>query len=151
MRLALYQPEIAHNVGAMIRSAACFDFGIDIIQPCGFPFGKKQLKHSSLDYLDKVEILFHDDFSEFQKAYQPDHRLILLTTKTDSCYTQIPFFSNDVFILGRESSGVDPDVCAAVDQHVTIPMSPQGRSLNVATAGAILMAEFRRRFPMGEN
>jgi len=43
MRLAVYQPDIPQNLGAMIRLGACFGVPLDVIEPCGFPFSVRAL------------------------------------------------------------------------------------------------------------
>lgn len=37
MRIAVYQPDIAGNVGTILRTAACLGAGVDLIEPMGFP------------------------------------------------------------------------------------------------------------------
>jgi len=56
MRIALYEPDIPQNTGAIIRLASCFDIGVDIIEPCGFVFSSRRLKRSGMDYIDRVDI-----------------------------------------------------------------------------------------------
>ena len=50
MRIALYQPEIAGNVGAILRLAACLAVPVDIIMPTGFAFSDARLKRAAMDY-----------------------------------------------------------------------------------------------------
>ena len=65
IRLAIYQPDIPQNLGAMIRLCACFGVDIDLIEPCGFPFSLKALKRTAMDYIDLAKIDCHDDFDSF--------------------------------------------------------------------------------------
>jgi len=67
IKIALYQPEIAGNVGSIIRSCACFGCELHIIEPCGFPFDQKRVKKSALDYFDKIILKRHESFEEFLK------------------------------------------------------------------------------------
>ena len=60
MRLAVYQPDIAPNLGAMIRICACLGAGLDVIEPCGFPMSDKALRRAAMDYTSLADILRHD-------------------------------------------------------------------------------------------
>lgn len=149
MRLALYQPDIPQNVGTLLRTAACFGVGVDVIEPCGFPFSTKALQRSGMDYLDIVNVKRHVSWEAFLEAY-PKHRICLLTTKGAVSHLDTEFERQDILLLGRESKGVPEDVHARADMRVKIPMIPEARSLNVAISGAIVLSEAlrqTRRFP----
>ena len=151
MRLALYQPDIPQNTGSMLRLAACLDVGVDIIEPCGFPFSHKGLKRSGMDYLEHVDLVQHAGWSVFEAlARENGHRLILLTTQAAMPYTQVSYRPTDIILVGRESAGVPPDVHARAEQRVLIPMSPKTRSLNVALSAAIVLSEALRQNGLGE-
>ncbi len=145
MRLALFEPDIPQNTGTMIRSAACFDFGVDIIEPCGFLFSDKKIRRSGMDYLDQVQIAQHTSWDAFYESVSKKSRLILLTTKTDQSYYDFEFNENDCLIVGRESCGVPQHVFDSVDEKITIPMNAACRSLNVSIAASIIMAEARKQ------
>ena len=66
-RLAIYQPDIPQNLGAMMRLCACFGIAIDLIEPCGFPFSLKAIRRTAMDYMDLVKINCHNDFDSFMK------------------------------------------------------------------------------------
>ena len=137
MRLALYQPDIAQNVGAILRLAACVGVGVDIIEPCGFPFGDATLKRAALDYLRHASFVRHESWAAF--AASKPVRVVLMTTKADRPYTSFAFEDADTILLGRESAGVPAEVAASADGSLMIPMCPGMRSLNVAiTAGMVL-------------
>ncbi|MEL7488272.1 MAG: TrmH family RNA methyltransferase [Pseudomonadota bacterium] len=146
MRIALYQPEIAQNVGATIRAAACFSAGVDIIGPAGFPLGARELRRVAMDYAALAAPTLHDGWTAFltARAYAPG-RLVLLTTKADRFLTEVKLAPDDVYILGRESAGVPEDVHAAADIRTKIALAPDARSLNVAVAGAVALHEARRQ------
>jgi len=144
MRLVLFEPDIPQNTGTMIRSAACFDFGVDIIEPCGFLFSDKKMRRAGMDYLEHVEIISHDSWENFYKKMHGHARLVLLTTKSGKSYHEFKFLENDCLIVGRESSGVPSKVLENVDECITIPMNVNCRSLNVSIAASIVMAEVRK-------
>ncbi|MCC7259996.1 MAG: tRNA (cytidine(34)-2'-O)-methyltransferase [Alphaproteobacteria bacterium] len=148
MRLALYQPDIPQNLGAMLRLAACFGVGVDVIEPCGFPLDDKKIRRAGMDYLAHAHMARHASWEAFLNAARtnaPSPRLILLTTKAELCYTHHRFRDDDIVLVGRESAGVPDTVAQAADARVLIPMQPPARSLNVAMAAAIVLAEALRQ------
>jgi tRNA (cytidine/uridine-2'-O-)-methyltransferase len=148
MRLALYQPDIPQNTGAMLRLAACFGFAVDVIEPCGFVFDDKRLRRVGMDYLDRVELRRHSSWTAYQvwrREAGSDGRLILLSTGAALPYAEAAYRPADSLLVGQESSGVPPEVRAAADLAVRIPMRPGLRSLNVAMAAAIVAGEAMRQ------
>lgn len=146
MRLALYQPDIPQNTGAMLRLAACFGLGVDVILPAGFIFDDKRMRRAGMDYIDQVEILRHASWAAYLESRNGNKgRLVLLTTKGDRAYTDFAFGPDDTLLVGRESSGVPAEVAASADARLVIPMQPGLRSLNVAMAAAIVTGEAMRQ------
>lgn len=144
MRLALYQPDIPPNVGTLLRLAACLGVGVDLIEPCGFPFGDRDLKRAGMDYLAHVALTRHRSWDRFLEDRGPG-RLLLLTTRADLPYWRHDFAAGDVVLVGRESAGVPAAVHAAADRRLTVPMRPGMRSLNVAVAAAMVLGEGLRQ------
>ena len=142
MRLALYQPDIPQNCGALIRLGACLGAGLDIIEPCGFLFDDKKLRRAGMDYIELAEVVRHASWQAFLEA-RAGARLVLLTTKADQAYLDFAFRADDVLLLGRESEGVPHDVHERADARLRIPL--KARSLNVAQAGAMVLAEALRQ------
>ena len=140
MRLASYQPDIAPNLGSMIRLCACFGVSLDIIEPCGFPLSLKALRRSAMDYADIVDMVRHDSWESFQ-ADQKSGRLILLTTKADEVLWDFKFKDTDTLVMGRESAGVPTEVHNACDAHIKLPMFGKARSLNVAMTAGMAISE----------
>lgn len=149
MRLALFQPDIAPNAGAMLRLCACLGVAADIVEPCGFVWSDAKLRRAGMDYLDQVAVCRHPSWDAFRAARGPG-RLVLLTTRGDAALPDFRFAADDTLMVGRESAGVPDTVHAAADARVVIPMAPGARSLNVALAAAIALGEALRqtgRFP----
>jgi tRNA (cytidine/uridine-2'-O-)-methyltransferase len=152
MRLALFQPDIPQNTGAILRLAACFGLPVDVIEPCGFAFDDRRLRRVGMDYLDHVELQRHRSWDAYQAARTAKAgRLILLTTKGAVPYIECRFEATDSLLLGRESAGVPEEVHAAADLRIRIPMRPGLRSLNVAMAAAIVAAEAMRQLGFPES
>jgi tRNA (cytidine/uridine-2'-O-)-methyltransferase len=144
MRLALFEPDIPQNAGALIRLGACLGVGIDIIEPCGFLFSDGKLRRAGMDYLEHADVVRHASWPAFLDA-RPGARLILLTTKGVESYMAFVFRPADIVLLGRESAGVPDFVHARADARLTIPMRPGLRSLNVAQAAAMVLGEALRQ------
>jgi tRNA (cytidine/uridine-2'-O-)-methyltransferase len=154
MRLALYQPDIPQNTGAMLRLAACFGLALDVIEPCGFIFDDKRLRRVGMDYLEHVELKRHTSWAAYlawRKAATgdagpgPSGRLILLSTQAALPYAEAQYGPADSLLVGQESAGVPDLVRNAADLAVRIPMRPGLRSLNVAMAAAIVAGEAIRQ------
>ena len=143
MRLALFEPDIPQNAGALIRLGACMGVAIDIIEPCGFLLDDARLKRAGMDYLELATIARHASWASFLGA--TTGRLILLTTKATLNYIDFEFKPDDVLILGRESAGVPDHVHAAAAARLRVPMKERLRSLNVALAGAMVLGEALRQ------
>lgn len=146
MRLALYEPDIPQNVGAAIRAAACFGAEIDVIGPCGFPIDSREIKRVAMDYGLLASPVLHSGWRSYlESPERGDGRLVLLTTKGDAPLWELVYRPDDILIAGRESAGVPDEVHDAADARVVIPMAEGARSLNVAVAAAVALAEARRQ------
>jgi len=144
MRIALYRPEIAGNVGAVLRTGACFGVPIDLIEPMGFAWDDKRVRRAAMDYIHAVDLTRHANFDAFLDAVQPK-RLVLATTRaTDSLYS-FAFEPGDVLLFGQESAGVPDAVRARADASFRIPIRADVRSLNLATSAAISITEALRQ------
>ncbi len=143
LRLALYQPDIAGNVGTILRLAACLNIAVDLIEPMGFPFSDRALTRAGMDYLAHVEVTRHVDWAAFLMT--APRRTVLLTTRGTTRLDAARFAAGDTLILGAESTGVPLHVHNHADLTVNIPLVPGRRSLNVAVAGAIALGEALRQ------
>ena len=149
MRIALYQPDIAQNTGAILRLCACFGLEAHIIEPAGFPVSDRGFRRAGMDYLDQVKIVRHAAWDAFEQWRHSDTaariRLIAFTTKADRSYLDAQYQADDVLLFGRESAGLPDAVHAAADMRLLIPMRPGMRSLNVAMAAAMAAGEALRQ------
>lgn len=144
VRLASYQPDIALNLGSMIRLSACFATPIDVIEPCGFPFSVKALRRSAMDYADIADITRHNSWEAYLLD-KPAGRIILMTTEGATPLWDFQFQDGDTILMGRESAGVPPEVHNRSDAAIIIPMPGGGRSLNVAMSAGIAVGEALRQ------
>lgn len=144
--LALYQPDIPQNAGAILRLAACFGAPVHVVQPAGFDLSDRRLRRAGMDYLDLVELQRHADWPAFEAwRRQTVRRLVALTTHGDALLADFAFRPGDVLLLGRESAGLPPEVHRAADARLRIPIRPEARSLNVALAASIALHEALRQ------
>ena len=145
MRLALFEPDIPQNTGALLRLAACLGVTVDLIEPCGFLFDDRRLRRAALDYAARVAIRRHASWDAFLAERDPCSRLVLLTTGGTVSLYRFAFAPSDTLLLGRESAGVPDFVHQAASARVAIPLVPGARSLNLALAGAIALGEALRQ------
>ena len=144
MRIALFEPEIAGNVGAVLRLCACLGAAVDLIEPMGFAWDDKRVRRTAMDYIDHVTIARHAGFVAF-RASLGSQRLVLFTTKSSDPVYDFTFRSDDILLFGKESAGVPSAVAAACHARVRLPMRPQVRSMNLATAAALALGEALRQ------
>jgi tRNA (cytidine/uridine-2'-O-)-methyltransferase len=148
MRLCLYQPDIAANVGSILRLGACLATPCEIIGPCGFPFDDTRLRRAGMDYIEQAEYRYHASWSTFhawRSGLDRPARLVLLTTKGAETMPGFRFQPDDLLLFGRESAGVPEDVHAAADHRILVPMAPGARSLNLAMSAALVLGEALRQ------
>lgn len=143
MRIALYEPDIAGNVGTILRTAACFGVPVDLIEPMGFPWSDRALRRAGMDYADGIEVVRHADWTAFEALRSG--RLVLATTRGAVDLWDASFQSDDVLLFGSESAGVPDAVHARADLAVRIPLRSGFRSLNVAVSAGIMLAEGLRQ------
>jgi tRNA (cytidine/uridine-2'-O-)-methyltransferase len=149
LRIALYQPDIPGNTGTILRMAACFGIGVDVIEPAGFDISDRSLKRAGMDYLEQAALTRHANWEQFQEwRLGEKRRLLLFSTKAAEPYTQFRFQRGDILLLGRESAGVPDEVHQAADARLIIPMVPGARSLNLALSAAIATGEALRQFQL---
>ncbi len=145
MRVALYQPDIPGNAGAMMRTAACLGVAVDVIGPAGFVMSDRQLRRAGMDYLDQMDLAQHSSWDAFRDQLGDEARLVLLTTGAETGFFEFTFRADDILLVGRETAGVPDDVHAAADAHIRVPMAPGMRSLNVAQVLAMVLGEALRQ------
>ncbi|MEM7241139.1 MAG: tRNA (cytidine(34)-2'-O)-methyltransferase [Pseudomonadota bacterium] len=143
-RLVAYQPDIAPNLGAMIRLSACMGTPLDIIEPCGFPLSVKSLKRTAMDYADIADMTSYSSWDRYILD-RPKGRLVLMTTKATDIIWDFVFQPGDAIIMGRESAGVPNEVHEAADARIKLPLFGAARSLNVATSAAMALSEAQRQ------
>jgi len=144
MRIALFEPEIAGNVGAVLRLGACLGVAVDLIEPMGFVWEDRRVRRTAMDYIDHVAIARHAGFDAFRTTIG-SQRLVLFTTKSPQSAYDFRFMADDVLLFGKESAGVPAAVADACDARVRIPMRANIRSMNLAMSTALALGEALRQ------
>jgi tRNA (cytidine/uridine-2'-O-)-methyltransferase len=137
MRIALYQPDIAGNVGTILRLCACMGVELDLIEPMGFPWGASAMKRAGMDYAHAAQVTRHADWDAFLETVQG--RIVLATTKAAERLDRVRFEASDILLFGSEGAGVPDNVHARADLRVRVPMRAGFRSLNVAVSAAMML------------
>lgn len=144
IHLALFQPEIPHNTGTLLRLSACLGVPLHIIEPCGFVWSSRHLQRSGMDYIESSLHWRHADWQAFRQ-HTKGQRVILMTTDANLSYRDIKFKPHDIILCGQESCGIPQNIADECDQAVIIPMRPPCRSLNMAIAATLVVGEALRQ------
>jgi|TARA_B100000945_G_C20174029_1_gene499148 tRNA (cytidine/uridine-2'-O-)-methyltransferase len=144
IKIALFEPDIPQNTGAIIRTCACLGVKIEIIGPCGFLLTDKRFKRVVMDYLNQEDIKFYQSIDDFFKE-KDSQRIILMTTKASINYHSFKFKKGDTILFGRESAGVPERIHKIIKNRLKIPMEKNKRSLNISSSVAIIIAESLRQ------
>jgi len=146
LRIALYQPDIPGNTGAILRLSACLGLAVDLIEPAGFDLSDRALRRAGMDYVEAAALIRHLNWEAFEDwRAATGRRLVLATTKAALPYTEERFRPDDILLFGRESAGVPDEVHERADARILIPMLEGRRSLNVAMAAAMVAGEALRQ------
>ncbi len=143
--VVLVEPEIPPNTGNIGRLCLATRSTLRLVKPLGFSLDDRQLRRAGLDYWDEVDVRLWDSFDALRRAQQSKARYFFLTTKSKRPYYEVKFQPEDFLVFGRETKGLPKDLLAAnMDNCITIPMHGT-RSLNLATAVAIVLFEAVRQ------
>ena len=144
--VVLFQPEIPPNTGNVIRLCANTGAELHLVEPLGFNFNDKALRRAGLDYHDTASIIRHADWNACISALD-GRRLFAITTKGTHSPFDVVLNTDDVFVFGRETSGLPPEIMAGFkpEQRLRLPMLPDQRSLNLSNAVAVTVYEAWRQ------
>jgi tRNA (cytidine/uridine-2'-O-)-methyltransferase len=142
--VVLVEPEIPPNTGNVGRLCLATRSTLHLVGPLGFSLEDRQLKRAGLDYWDEVDVLEWPSLEELQGA-NASSRFFYLTTKAKRPYFKVEFRSGDFLVFGRETKGLPERLLEENRENcITIPMHGT-RSLNLATAVAIVLFEAMRQ------
>ena len=145
LKIGLIHPQIAANTGNIGRLCLATRSTLHLVKPLGFSLDDRELRRAGLDYWQEVHPQLWDSFEALRQGQPPDSRYFFLTTKSKRPYYEVRFQKDDFLVFGRETKGLPEDLLAAnPDNCITIPMHGT-RSLNLATAVAIVLFEAVRQ------
>ena len=146
IEVALYEPEIPQNTGAIIRLCANTGCVLHLIEPLSFDLSEKKVRRAGLDYKEMVNVIIHKDYDAFLKAVE-GKRIFACTTKTTKHHSDAQFESNDVLLFGPETRGLPPEIRDNLphEQKLRIPMQPESRSMNLSNAVSVFVYEAWRQ------
>ncbi|MCX6977384.1 MAG: tRNA (cytidine(34)-2'-O)-methyltransferase [Verrucomicrobia bacterium] len=148
--VVLIQPEIPPNTGNIGRLCLATGAHLHLVKPLGFSLDDRALKRAGLDYWKEVTVSVWESFGELQAAQEEGSRYFFLTTKTRTAYWDVGFKDGDFLVFGRETRGLPESLLEEnAERCLTIPMSEQTRSLNLATAVGIVLFEAVRQGQLG--
>jgi tRNA (cytidine/uridine-2'-O-)-methyltransferase len=143
--VVLVEPEIPPNTGNIGRLCLATRSTLHLVKPLGFSLDNRELRRAGLDYWEEVPLELWDSFDALRRAQPSETRYFFLTTKSKRPYYEVRFQKDDFLVFGRETKGLPEDLLAAnIDSCMTIPMHGT-RSLNLATAVAIVLFEAVRQ------
>jgi tRNA (cytidine/uridine-2'-O-)-methyltransferase len=143
--VVLVEPEIPPNTGNIGRLCLATKSTLHLVKPFGFSLDDRELKRAGLDYWEDVDVKIWESFADLQKAQPSSSRFFFLTTKTERAYCDVKFEAGDFLVFGRETKGLPETLLKDnIDSCLTIPMHGT-RSLNLATAVAIVLFEAVRQ------
>ncbi len=146
--VVLVEPEIPPNTGNIGRLCLATQSTLHLVKPLGFSLEERQLRRAGLDYWNEVSLRLWDSFDALERAQTPGTRYFFLTTKAQRPYYSVNFREADFLVFGRETKGLPHKLLAVnTDNCITIPMHGT-RSLNLATAVAIVLFEAVRQQQM---
>ena len=146
--IVLVEPEIPPNTGNVIRLAANTGCTLHLIEPLGFSMEDQQLRRAGLDYHEFAQVQRHPGWTMFLRAMQPPpERMFALTTHATAEVHDTCFQPGDWLVFGAETRGLPADVLEefAPERRIRVPMSRDGRSLNLSNAVAVVIYEAWRQ------
>ena len=144
--LVLVHPQIPNNTGAIGRLCVNAGASLHLIKPIGFDISEKAVRRAGLDYWEKLDLHVWESLEDFFTHNTITTNAHFATTKTDKPYFEAKFKEGDFIFFGSETAGIPEDVLSRYkEQCITIPMTKEGRSLNLAISTGIVLYEAIRQ------
>lgn len=146
LNIVLAEPQIPQNTGNISRTCAVTGAKLHLIRPFGFEITDRHLKRAGLDYWDKLDIYYYDDFSDFFRR-NPCGNFFYFTTKGKNVHSEASYPDNSYLIFGREDKGLPEKILYEnPEKCVRIPMRNSLRSLNLSNSVAVAVYEVLRQW-----
>lgn len=145
INIVLYSPEIPQNTGNISRTCAVTGARLHIIKPMGFEISDRTLKRAGLDYWDKLDVTYYENYEEFMRQNEGG-RKFYFSSHAQKSYAEVEYQSGDYLIFGRESVGLPKELVKEnTDTALRIPMRSDVRCLNLSNSVAIAVYEILRQ------
>ena len=145
--VVLLEPEIPPNTGNAIRLCANTGARLHLVGRLGFDLSEPRLRRAGLDYREMAQVSVHADLAGCLAAIGPT-RVVVVETGAPRRHTDVAYVAGDSFLFGPETRGLPPGIGAALPAdalHVSLPMRPGNRSLNLSNAVAVMVFEAWRQ------
>lgn len=132
----------SYNIGSFIRLADAF--AIEKIIVCGeLTISDKKLRKASRNEAKWVTVEYSDSTTNSLQTLLDDNYTVFSVELCHESvdYKEISYPKASVLVLGNERKGVSEAALKLSHHQIHIPMFGMGNSLNVSTAGAIVLAE----------
>lgn len=140
--IVLVNPQIPNNTGAIGRLCVNTGSSLHLIKPIGFDIDEKAVRRAGLDYWHKIDLHVWENIDDFFNVHPESQKYYFATTKTDQPYFAMAFKPGDYLFFGSETAGIPGTVLEQYpDKQMTIPMTKEGRSLNLAISTGIILYE----------
>ncbi len=145
--IVLLEPRIPGNVGTIGRLAFALNCTLHLIKPYGFgEITEKEVRRAGLDYWFDLDVREYENIEDFWAKNPFNDRHFLATTKTKQVYFDVEYKTGDYFYFGREDAGLPQSILdKSAKTCITIPMTNNARSLNIANSVSIVAYEALRQ------
>ena len=145
INIVLYSPEIPQNTGNISRTCAGTGASLHIIKPIGFEITDRTLKRAGLDYWDKLEIYYYENYEEFLEKHG-GKEMYFFSSKGKKCYCDVEYPDEVFLVFGKETAGLPEELLEAnIEKVLRIPMLDNRRCLNLSNAVAVAAYEALRQ------
>ena len=145
INIVLIEPEIHQNTGNIARTCAVTGASLHLVKPLGFSTDDKLLKRAGLDYWDKLDITYYENYSDFILK-NPNAELYFFSARGNICYADVRYPENVYLVFGKESVGLPEELVREnFERCLRIPMLPTLRCHNLSNSVAIAVYEVLRQ------
>jgi tRNA (cytidine/uridine-2'-O-)-methyltransferase len=145
INIVLYSPEIPQNTGNISRTCAVTGARLHIIKPIGFEISDRTLKRAGLDYWDKLDVTYYENYDDFIRQ-NGDSNLYFFSSHAERSFAEVEYQDDVYLVFGRESVGLPKDLVESnIHRSLRIPMRRTLRCLNLSNSVAIAVYEVLRQ------
>jgi tRNA G18 (ribose-2'-O)-methylase SpoU len=135
-----------HNVGAIIRSAAAFNFAAVLIPTTNQAPITGAVAKTSAGMIFRIPLVSINSIEDTLRDLKVrGFKTYGLAGKGTATVGTEPYTSPTAFVVGNEGAGLTPEVEAVCDSLLSIPINPRTESLNAAQAATIVMYDWNTR------